>query len=214
MQTNNIIINVITKDFAFIKDTLDNANINTIAKSLNSITCSLNNYAKSINVIKSKTTEDGINTIFIPYFKPGQFLNEIKKLSETIIIVSGIDTKSDEFQHIQNNAWLVCEKIVVDESHGEVVKNHTDIYVNMFKVAHPRNNRLPSGEVVEKVPIEERYAKFVELANDRLTMKEIAVALGLSVPATYLFRTQYKTQLLNDINVMQNVPAMKFNITR
>lgn len=213
METNNI-IHVITKDFAFIKDALDNADINTIAKSLNSITCSLNNYAKSINVIKSKTTDDEINTIFIPYFKPGQFLNEIKKLSETIVIVTGIDTKSDEFQYIQNNAWLACEKIVVDESHGEVVKTHTDIYVNMFKVAHPRNNRLPSGEAIVKVPTSERYAMFVELVNERLTMKEIAVALGLSVPATYLFRTQHKTQLLNDENVMQNAPAMKFNITR
>ncbi len=213
METNNI-IHVITKDFAFIKDALDNADINTIAKSLNSITCSLNNYAKSINVIKSKTTDDEINTIFIPYFKPGQFLNEIKKLSETIVIVTGIDTKSDEFQYIQNNAWLVCEKIVVDESHGEVVKTHTDIYVHMFKVAHPRNNRLPSGEAIVKVPTSERYAMFVELVNERLTMKEIAVALGLSVPATYLFRTQHKTQLLNDENVMQNAPAMKFNITR
>ncbi len=213
METNNI-VHVVTKDFAFIKDALDNADINTIAKSLNSITGSLNNYAKSINVIKSKTTDDEINTIFIPYFKPGQFLNEIKKLSETIVIVSGIDTKSDEFQYIQNNAWLVCEKIVVDESHGEVVKTHTDIYVNMFKVAHPRNNRLPSGEAIVKVPTSERYAMFVELVNERLTMKEIAVALGLSVPATYLFRTQHKTQLLNDENVMQNAPAMKFNITR
>ncbi len=213
METNNI-IHVITKDFAFIKDALDNADINTIAKSLNSITCSLNNYAKSINVIKSKTTDDEINTIFIPYFKPGQFLNEIKKLSETIVIVTGIDTKSDEFQYIQNNAWLACEKIVVDESHGEVVKTHTDIYVNMFKVAHPRNKRLPSGEAILKVPTSERYAMFVELVNERLTMKEIAVALGLSVPATYLFRTQHKTQLLNDENVMQNAPAMKFNITR
>ncbi len=213
METNNI-VHVVTKDFAFIKDALDNADINTIAKSLNSITCSLNNYAKSINVIKSKTTDDEINTIFIPYFKPGQFLNEIKKLSETIVIVSGIDTKSDEFQYIQNNAWLACEKIVVDESHGEVVKTHTDIYVNMFKVAHPRNKRLPSGEAMVKVPTRERYAMFVELVNERLTMKEIAVALGLSVPATYLFRTQHKTQLLNDENVMQNAPAMKFNITR
>lgn len=213
METNNI-VHVVTKDFAFIKDALDNADINTIAKSLNSITGSLNNYAKSINVIKSKTTDDEINTIFIPYFKPGQFLNEIKKLSETIVIVSGIDTKSDEFQYIQNNAWLVCEKIVVDESHGEVVKTHTDIYVNMFKVAHPRNNRLPSGEAIVKVPTSERYAMFVELVNERLTMKEIAVALGLSVPATYLFRTQHKTQLLNDENVMQNAPAMKFNLTR
>lgn len=213
MENNNI-VHVVTKDFAFIKDALDNADINTIAKSLNSITGSLNNYAKSINVIKSKTTDDEINTIFIPYFKPGQFLNQIKKLSETIVIVSGIDTKSDEFQYIQNNAWLVCEKIVVDESHGEVVKTHTDIYVNMFKVAHPRNNRLPSGEAIVKVPTSERYAMFVELVNERLTMKEIAVALGLSVPATYLFRTQHKTQLLNDENVMQNAPAMKFNITR
>jgi hypothetical protein len=213
MKTNNI-INVITKDFAFIKDTLDNADINTIAKSLNSITCSLNNYAKSINVIKSKTTEDEINTIFIPYFKPSQFLNEIKKLSETIVIVSGIDIKSDEFQHIQNNAWLSFEKIVIDESHGEVVKNHTDIYVNMFKVAHPRNKRLPSGEATVKVSTRERYAVFVELANDGLSMKEIAVAMGLSIPAIYLFRTQHKTQLLNDKSVMQNAPAMKFNITR
>ena len=214
METNTNIINVLTKDFSFVKTTIENSDIDNIVNSLNLITVNLKKCATSIADIKAKTTEDVVNRIFIPYFKPSQFLNEIKGLPEGIIIVSGIDTESADFAYIKKNAWLTYEKIVVDENHGEMVKNHTDIYVDMFKTAQPRNSKLPSVQERITTDPEERYAKFVELVNQRLTMKEIAISLGLSVPATYLFRSQYKNQLLNDKNVLKNAPAMKFNCKR
>jgi hypothetical protein len=81
----------------------------------------------------------------------------------------------------------------------------------MFKVANPRN---PSCKPVnERITVDpyERYAKFVEMANQRLTMKEIAGAFKLSIPAIYLIRAGFKDRLLSDSNVNKKVPAMKFN---
>jgi FixJ family two-component response regulator len=106
------------------------------------------------------------------------------------------------------------EKIVVGERHGEMVKNHTDIYVDMFKVAFPRNSSCKRNQERITTRPEERYEKFVELLNQGLTMKEIAVALGLSVPATYLIRAQNKDRLLADSNVNKKAPAMRFNCKR
>ena len=211
MELNTDIINVLTKDFSFVKTTLENSNIENITKSLNSLTITLNKCAKSIEDMKAKLSEDVLNTIFFPYFNAGQFLNEIKNLSESIIVVSGIDIKSDEFTYIKNNAWLRYEKIVVDESHGEMVKNYTSIYVDMFKVANPRNPILQLKHEPISDDIEVRYAKFVEMANQRLTMKEIAVAFNLSLPGIYFIRAQIKDRLLSDIDVNKKSPAMKFN---
>lgn len=211
METNTNIINVLTKDFSFVKETLENSNLDNITKSLNSLTVTLNKCAKSIADMKQKSVEDDTNTIFIPYLKPSQFFNELKDLSEGIIIVSGIDTETADFAYMKNNAWIMFEKIVVGESHGEMVKNHTDIYVDMFKVANPRNPSCkPMNERITVDPYE-RYAKFVELANQRLTMKEIAVAFKLSIPAVYLVRAGFKERLLSDSTVNKRVPAMKFN---
>ena len=211
METNTNIINVLTKDFSFVKETLENSNLDNITKSLNSLTVTLNKCAKSIADMKQKSVEDDTNTIFIPYLKPSQFFNELKNLSEGIIIVSGIDTETADFAYMKNNAWIMFEKIVVGESHGEMVKNHTDIYVDMFKVANPRNPSCkPMNERITVDPYE-RYAKFVELANQRLTMKEIAVAFKLSIPAVYLVRAGFKERLLSDSTVNKRVPAMKFN---
>ena len=211
METNTNIINVLTKDFSFVKETLENSNLDNITKSLNSLTVTLNKCAKSIADMKQKSVEDDTHTIFIPYLKPSQFFNELKDLSEGIIIVSGIDTETADFAYMKNNAWIMFEKIVVGESHGEMVKNHTDIYVDMFKVANPRNPSCkPMNERITVDPYE-RYAKFVELANQRLTMKEIAVAFKLSIPAVYLVRAGFKERLLSDSTVNKRVPAMKFN---
>ena len=211
METNTNIINVLTKDFSFVKETLENSNLDNITKSLNSLTVTLNKCAKSIADMKQKSVEDDTNTIFIPYLKPSQFFNELKDLSEGIIIVSGIDTETADFAYMKNNAWIMFEKIVVGESHGEMVKNHTDIYVDMFKVANPRNPSCkPMNERITVDPYE-RYAKFVELANQRLTMKEIAVAFKLSIPSVYLVRAGFKERLLSDSTVNKRVPAMKFN---
>ena len=211
METNTNIINVLTKDFSFVKETLDNSNLDNITKSLNSITVSLNKCAKSIADMKANLTDEDANTIFIPYLKPSQFFNEIKDLPEGIIIVSGIDTETVDFAYLKNNAWIMFEKIVVGESHKEMVMKHTDIYVDMFKAANPRNPACKPTHERFTVDPYERYAKFVELANQRLTMKEIAVALNLSIPAIYLVRSQFKDRLLEDSNVDKRVPAMRFN---
>jgi hypothetical protein len=211
MELNTDIINVFTKDFSFVKETLENSNLDNITKSLNSLTVDLNKCAKSIADMKSKLTDDDTNTIFIPYIKPSQFFNELKDLSEGIIVVSGIDTETVDFAYMKSNAWIMYEKIVVGESHGDMVKNHTDIYVDMFKVANPRNSSCkPTNERITVDPYE-RYAMFVELANQRFTMKEIAVAFNLSVPTVYLIRSQIKDRLLSDSAVNKKVPAMKFN---
>jgi len=214
METNTNIITVLTKDFSFVKDTIQNSNLDNITKSLNSLTVTLNKCAKSIADMKEKSSEDLTNTIFIPYFKPSQFMNEIKGLSEGIIIVLGIDSESADFTHIKNNAWLMYEKIVVGESHGDMVKNHTNIYVDMFKTAKPRNTSCKPMKELTTVRPKYRYDMFVELVNQRCTMKEIAVALGLSIPSVYLFRTQHRNQLFDDVNVLKNAPAMKFHCKR
>ena len=211
METNTNIINVISKDFSFVKDTLESSNVNNIENSLNSIIVTLKKYSTSIEDMKANLTNGDTNTIFIPYLKPSQFFNELKDLSEGIIVISGIDTETADFTQLKNNAWIMYEKIVVGERHGEMVKNHTDIYVDMFKVANPRNPSCkPMNERITVDPYE-RYAKFVELANQRLTMKEIAVAFKLSIPAVYLVRAGFKERLLSDSTVNKRVPAMKFN---
>lgn len=214
METNTKIINVISKDFSFVKDTLESSNVNNIENSLNSIIVTLKKYSTSIEDMKANLTNGDTNTIFIPYLKPSQFFNELKDLSEGIIVISGIDTETADFTQLKNNAWIMYEKIVVGERHGEMVKNHTDIYVDMFKVAFPRNSSCKRNQERITTRPEERYEKFVELLNQGLTMKEIAVALGLSVPATYLIRAQNKDRLLADSNVNKKAPAMRFNCKR
>jgi len=214
MKTNTTIINVLTKDFSIVNQMLENSNLDNITSSLNSLALSFKHSAKSIEDMKAKVTGDIANTIFIPYLKPSQFFNELKDLSEGIIVISGIDTETADFTQLKNNAWIMYEKIVVGERHGEMVKNHTDIYVDMFKVAFKRNSSCKRNQERITTRPEERYDKFVELVNQGLTMKEIAVALGLSIPAVYLLRAQNKDRLLADSNVNKRAHAMKFNCKR
>jgi hypothetical protein len=211
METNTTIINVLTKDFSIANQMLENSNFDNITSSLNSLALSFKHSAKYIEDMKAKVTDDIANTIFIPYIKPSQFFNALKDLSEDIIVVSGIDTDSAEFASWKNNAWIMYEKIVVGESHREMVVNYTDIYVDMFKGANPRNPLCKQSQERITVDPDDRYAKFVEMANQRFTMKEIAVAFNVSIPGIYFIRAGYKERLLADNDVNKKVPAMKFN---
>lgn len=208
MEINTDIINVLTKDFSFVKTTIENSNIDNLAKSLNTLAVQLNQYAKSISGIQN---ENGSKTIFIPYLNSGQMLQEIKEISEDVIILSGIDQDSDEFNAIRYNAWQRFQKIIVGESHKAMAENFTQQFVEMFIAANPKNPNLLIAQERVTIDPEERYAKFVELVNQKLTMKEIALAFGLSIPSAYLIRSQFKQRLLDDSKVLQNVPAMKFN---
>jgi hypothetical protein len=207
MEINTDIINVLTKDFTFVKRTIENSNIDNITKSLNILSDTFNQYAKSISDMKN---EDGLNTLFIPYFNSGQLLQEIKEISEDIIVLSGIDPESDDFKNIRDDAWLRYCKIVIDESHRGMVQCYTSQYIDMFKKAHPRNKMLQP----ERVSPRKRYDKFVELVNQNFAMKEIAVALGVSIPTVYLIRTHYKDRLLSDPKVVKTAKALKFNRAR
>jgi hypothetical protein len=211
MELNTDIINVLTKDFSIMKTMIEDSNLDNITNSLNCLALSFKQSIRSIEDMKAKLSKDGFDTKFIPYFNSGRFLNEIKQLSEGIIIVSGINIDPEEFAYIKNTAWLRYEKIVVEESHGDMVKNHTDIYVDMFKVANTKDTKFKLAEERISVDPETRYSKFVEMANDMLTMKEIAVAFDVSVPTIYLIRSQFKARLLSDSAVNKQVPAMKFN---
>jgi hypothetical protein len=211
METNTNIINVLTKDFSIMKTMIEDSNLDNITNSLNCLALSLKQSIRSIEDMKAKLSKDGFDTTFIPYFNSGRFLNEIKELSEGIIVVSGINIDPEEFAYIKNTAWQRYEKIVVEESHGDMVKNHTDIYVDMFKVANTKDTKFKLAEERISVDPETRYSKFVDMANDMLTMKEIAVAFDVSVPTIYLIRSQFKARLLSDSAVNKQVPAMKFN---
>jgi hypothetical protein len=209
MNTN--IINVITKDFSFVNHALETSSLDNIADSLNFVNASLKNCAKSIEDIKSKLTNDNVNTIFIPYLKETQFLTAIKDLSEGIIIVSGIDDNSVEMISIKNKAWVLYKKILIaDETNAEMVKNHTDVYVSMYLQANERKlscKDVPGRNFKDK---DDRYALFVDLAQQKLSMKEIAVQFGFSIPAVYWMRTEFKERLLADENVSKFLPALKF----
>ena len=207
MNTN--IINVITKDFSFVNHALETSSLDNISDSLNFVNASLKDCAKSIQEIKLKLTNDN-NTIWIPYLKETQFLTAIKDLCEDIIIVSGIDDNSVEMISIKDKAWVRYKKIVIaDETHAEMVKNHTDIYVSMYKQA---NARRPSSvdRPCHKLGKDDRYTLFVDLAKQGLSMKEIAVELGFSIPNVYFMRTTFKERLLADENVSKSLPALKF----
>ena len=211
MEINYDIINVLTKDFSFVKTTLENSTIDSISKSLKTLTVALNQYEKSISSMKANSCDDRFNTKFIPYFNSGQMLQEIKELSEDIILLSGIDQNSDDFNDIRQKAWQRYKKIVVGDDHRDMVTTYTKIYIDMFIAANPRNSQLPIALERYSVDPELRYAKFVELVNKNFSMKDIAVAFGLSIPAIYLVRTQFKMQLLLDPDVNKTAKAMKFN---
>jgi DNA-binding NarL/FixJ family response regulator len=208
MEINTDIITVLTKDFSFVKTTIENSNIDNIAKSLNTLAVTLNQCAKSISDMKS---DNGLNTLFIPFFNSGQILQEIKELSEDVIVLSGIDQSSDEFNAIRQNAWIRHQKIIVGESHKAMAENFTQQFVEMFIAANPRNPllNLKQEPIIDNIEI--RYEKFVEMANKGLTMKDIAVVFNLSVPSIYLIRSQIKDRLLADSAVNKKAPAMKFN---
>lgn len=160
----------------------------------------------------NQARESGKTAVFIPYLNDTQWLDEISKLPASVIIVNGIDERTKTFEELKSKAWHRFEKVIAGESHRGMAENFTQQYIDMFRAANPRNPKLPSVQERFTTDPEQRYAKFVELVNQRFTMKEIAVALGLSLPAAYLVRKQYRERLEADPNVNQGMPAMKFHV--
>ena len=155
--------------------------------------------------------ERGKTAVFFPFVTEGQLLSEIQGLPQPIIIIQGLDPAAKAFKDLEMNAWHRYGKVIVAENIRGMVESFPDQFLDMYRASHPRNPNLPSLQERITTDPEDRYAKFVELVNQRLTMKELAMALGLSVPATYLIRTQYKQRLLDDENVIKSAPAMKFH---
>jgi orotate phosphoribosyltransferase-like protein len=210
MNINTTIVTVITKDFSFVKTTLENCNSDNIVKSLNTVATTLNKSAKSISDLQANST----NAIFVPYFSIGQILQEIKEIPEDVILLCGIDHESEKFKEIKVTVWQRYQKIIVGENHKAMAENFTQEYVDMFIAANPINPNLSVASERTRVDTVERYAKFVELINNKFTMKEIATELDLSIPSVYLIRTQFKDRLLNDNDVNKKAPAMKFSKTK
>ena len=213
--SNDTIITVITHDFSELQQAIKGSGKGEIVGSaLLELADTLQRYASTCLGIESQLrqmNESGKAAQFIPFVSEGQLLTEIQALPHTIIFLHGLDPAYRVFKDLEMNAWHRYEKVIVAENRRGMVESFPEQFLDMYRDSHPRNPNLPSVQERVSTDPEERYAKFVELANQRLTMKEIAVALGLSVPATYLIRTQYKQRLLDDENVIQTVPAMKFN---
>jgi hypothetical protein len=140
-------------------------------------------------------------------------LEEISKLLQSIIIIVGLDPKSSAFLDLKDKAWHRFEKIITDETFRGMAENFPEQFIQMHKLSNPRNPSKPSVQERISTDPEERYERLVELINNRATMKEIAIAFGLSLPSAYLIRNQYKDQLLSDPNVKkdQKLPALRFN---
>ena len=213
--SNDSIITVLTHDFSELQQAIKGSGKGEILGSaLLDLADTLQRYARTCGSIEQEMrqmNESGKPTTFIPFLNEGQLLEEIKSLPHSIIILLGIDPNSREFYELRIKAWHRFEKVITEESYRGMAENFTQQFLDMYSAANPRNPNLPSVQERITTDPEERYAKFVELVNQRLTMKEIAVALGLSVPATYLIRAQYKQRLLDDEKVLKSAPAMKFN---
>ena len=212
---NDNIITVLTQDFSPVQTAIRNVGKGEVVrKSLLDLADTFHKYANTCGSIDHEIrllNESGKPSAFIPFLNEGQLLEEIKSLPQTIIILLGIDPMSREYSDLRIKAWHRYEKVITEESYRGMAENFTQQFLDMYSAANPRNPNLPSAQDRVTTDPEERYAKFVELVNQRLTMKEIAIALGLSVPSTYLVRAQYKDRLMADANVNQSAPAMKFN---
>ena len=214
-QQDNKIITVMTHDFSTLQQAIKGSGKGEVLGSaLLDLADTLHMYANTCGSIEQEMrqmNESGKPTTFIPFLSEGQILEEIRSLPHNIIILLGIDPNAREFYELRTKAWHRFEKVITEESYRGMAENFTQQFLDMYRAANPRNPNLPSVQERITTDPEERYAKFVELVNQRLTMKEIAISLGLSVPATYLFRSQYKQRLLEDANVNPKAPAMKFN---
>jgi hypothetical protein len=214
-DSNDSIITVITHDFSELQQAIKGSGKGEIVGSaLLNLADTLQRYARTCGSIESQLrqmNESGKSAVFFPFVTEGQLLTEIQALPHTIIVLNGLDPATKAFKDLEMNAWHRYEKVIVAENIRGMVESFPEQFLDMYRTSHPRNPNLPSVQERITTDPEDRYAKFVELVNQRLTMKELAVALGLSVPATYLIRTQYKQRLLDDENVLQSAPAMKFH---
>jgi hypothetical protein len=209
------VITVVTEDFTSVQHAIKNTGkSDSDGISLPSLHNVLMQCANSC-LIKdnelNRVRESGKTAVFIPLVSEAQWIDEISKLKESVIIVNGIDERNKTFEDLKSKAWHRFEKVIAGESHRGMAENFTQQYIDMFRAANPRNPKLPSVQERFTTDPEQRYAKFVELVNQRFRMKDIAVALGLSLPAAYLVRKQYRERLETDPNVNQGMPAMKFH---
>lgn len=215
-EPNNQVATVVTDDFSPVQQSIKNAGKNdSDGISLNDLYETFVRYANSCDHLGKELNtilESGKTAVFIPYLNDTQWLEEISKLPASVIIVNGIDERTKTFEELKSKAWHRFEKVIAGESHRGMAENFTQQYIDMFRAANPRNPKLPSVQERFTTDPEQRYAKFVELVNQRFTMKEIAVALGLSLPAAYLVRKQYRERLEADPNVKKGMPAMKFHV--
>ncbi len=215
MENINPIITVLTADFTTLKPAIRSTCINEPeSTSLHGLANTLRQYADTcerIDVEVRQITEVGKDAQFIPYLDENQFLDDIQALPHSIVILNGIDPKSLTFESLKDKAWHRYEKVITDESFRGMAEIFPEQFIQLQRTADPRNPNKPSVQVRMTTDPEERYAKFVQLVNQRATMKDIAIAFGLSLPSAYLIRSQYKEELLNDPKVNKDTPAMKFN---
>ena len=218
METsNNTIITVLTHDFSELQQAIKGSGKGEILGSaLLDLADTLQRYASTCGDMEShlrQMNESGKPAVFFPFLNEGQLLTEIQALPHNIIILHGLAPDSSDFKELTTKAWHRYEKVITCESYRGMAENFTQQFLDMYSAANPRNPKLPSVQERITTEPEQRYRKFVELVGERMTMKDIAVALGLSVPATYLIRAQYKDRLLKEFEdrKKENLPAMKFN---
>jgi len=219
-NSNPIIITVLTEDFTTLKTAIRSTSTNEPESiSLHGLANTLRQYADTCERIDAevrKITEVGKDAQFIPYLDESQFLDDIQALPHSIIILNGIDPKSSRYEILRDKAWHRYEKVITDESFRGMAEIFPEQFIQLQRAADPRNPNKPSVQERITTEPEERYAKLVELVNNRATMKDIAVAFGLSLPSAYLIRNQYKDRLLSDPDVRmdENLPALRFNKER
>lgn len=213
MDANNDIVTILTIDIAALNRAVKNTEVSedTLLGDLASMFQTYGDECHNIGNKRNSLNAAGQAARFIPYLNESQFLDEIKGLMQTVIILDGIDPQSRLFHEIRMKAWHRYEKVITEESFRVMAESMTQQFIDIFKASNPRNPTLPSVQDRITTEPEERYRKFVELVNEQLSMKEIAIAFGLSIPATYLIRSQYKDRLVSDSNVDKNAPAMRFN---
>ena len=214
-QQDNQIITVMTENFVGLENAIKNTGKGEPEGiSLQDLLATLNNYVDSMKRIDqeiSRQQEIGRQAVFIPYQDDRQWLEAISNLPASIIILSGFAAESKDLKELGHKAWHQHEKVITDESYRGMAENFPQQFLDMYRAANPRNPKLPSLTPRISTKPGKRYELFVELVNGGKTMKEIAVEMGLSVPSTYLFRSQHREKLESDPNVNQNATAMKFH---
>ena len=209
------VITVMTQNFVGLENAIKNTGKGEPEGiSLQDLLATLNQYVDSVKEIDQEITwqmERGRQVVFVPFQDDRQWLQAISNLPATIIILIGFPPESKDFKELAHKAWHQHGKVITDESNRGIANDYPQQFLKMYEDRNPRNPKLPSVQERFTTDPEQRYAKFVELVNQHFRMKDIAVALGLSLPAAYLVRKQYRERLETDPNVNQGMPAMKFH---